>query len=219
MSDLYFAGSLMHARDFKETQSGFVHGFRYNIRLLSRLLMAEYENTPLTNREVDLRPKAMAQAILDRVNSTSGLWQQNGFLCDVLAVNSGALPARYFEELSSEYVRDVWSRDENDYFVLTLNFGLEKIKNVANVFAIPRPNKDDVSRAQESAALHPIIEHYRDGELVSVHHVIEDLRAEWKEPKHFDPLVAYFEKELNAPPALKMHSMKSRKPGAAAMAK
>lgn len=219
VSNLYFAGSLMQARDFKKTQSGFVHGFRYNVRLLSRLLMAAQEDTPLENREIDACPQALAQAVLDRVNSNSGLWQQNGFLCDAIAFDSMESPIRYFEELAVDYVRDTWSRDVNEYFVLTLNFGLEKIKKVSNVFAIPRPNKDDVSRADESAALHPIIEHYRDGELVSVHHVIEDLRAEWTEPKHFDPLVAYFERELSGPSAVKMPSMSGREHDAAAMAK
>ena len=217
--DLFFAGSLMQARDFKKTQSGFVHGFRYNVRLLSRLLMAQYENVPLAHREIDSCPQAMAQAVLDRVNSNSGLWQQNGFLCDAIAFNSADSTVRYCEELATDYVHDVWSREVSEYFVLTLNFGLEKIKKVANVFAIPRPNKDDVSRANESAALHPIIQHYRDGELVSVHHVIEDLRAEWKEPKHFDPLAAYFESELNAPSDLKMHSMNGRQQNATVTAK
>ena len=216
--NLYFAGSLMQARDYKKTQSAFVHGFRYNVRLLSRFLMAEYENTPLQHREVEPCPRAIAQAMLDRINSNSGLWQQNGFLCDVVGINPEGSP-RYFEELSCEYVRDHWGCKEDNYFVLTMNFGLEKIKNVANVFAIPRPNKDDISRAEESAALHPIIEHFRDGELVSVHHVMEDLRAEWTEPKHLEPLVTFIERELCSTPALRMHSMNTRTSTAAAMAK
>ncbi|MCA9217901.1 MAG: NAD(P)-binding domain-containing protein [Planctomycetales bacterium] len=217
--DLYFAGSIMQSRDFKKTQSAFVHGFRYNVRLLSRLLQQKYEDVPLMPTTFDVCPMELARRTLHRVNTNSGLWQQNGFLCDVIAIDNDRSSARYFEELSCDYVREIWARDESDYFQLTMNFGMEKIKSVRNVFAIPRPNKEDVSRASESAAMHPIIEHYRNGERVSVHHVIEDLTAEWKEPRHFDPLAEYFQRELSTPPAPKMHSKSNRTPSTAAMAK
>jgi hypothetical protein len=38
---LYFAGNLMHAHDFKKSSGGFIHGFRYLVRALHRILEEE----------------------------------------------------------------------------------------------------------------------------------------------------------------------------------
>jgi hypothetical protein len=36
--DLYFTGTLMQSRGFHKSSSGFIHGFRYNITALHRML-------------------------------------------------------------------------------------------------------------------------------------------------------------------------------------
>jgi hypothetical protein len=38
---LYFAGNLMHSHDFKKSSGGFIHGFRYLVRALHRILEEE----------------------------------------------------------------------------------------------------------------------------------------------------------------------------------
>jgi hypothetical protein len=38
---LFFAGNLMHAHDFKKSSGGFIHGFRYLVRALHRILEEE----------------------------------------------------------------------------------------------------------------------------------------------------------------------------------
>jgi thioredoxin reductase len=40
--DLYFAGTLMQVRDFKRSTGGFIHGFRYGVRALHRMLERKY---------------------------------------------------------------------------------------------------------------------------------------------------------------------------------
>lgn len=38
VQDLYFAGALVHGKDYKRAAGGFVHGFRYAARALARIL-------------------------------------------------------------------------------------------------------------------------------------------------------------------------------------
>ena len=45
--DMFFAGTLMHSRDFRKTMSGFIHGFRHNIAFLVQLLMASDSGTEI----------------------------------------------------------------------------------------------------------------------------------------------------------------------------
>ena len=40
--DLYFAGTLMQVRDYKKSTGGFIHGFRYGVRSLHRMLEKKY---------------------------------------------------------------------------------------------------------------------------------------------------------------------------------
>ena len=194
--NLYFAGSLMQMRDFKKKQSAFIHGFRYNVRTLSRLLLEKYQGRPVEYDTVPRSANALAQAVLDRINSNSGLWQQNGFLCDLLAVSDDGAEFNYYTELPFDYVKDAWGQSCDDYYTVTMEYLQERFEAAVDVFAVERIHKDDVNRAHDSAFLHPIVRRYHRGELISTHHVIEDLRAEWKEPKHRDPLTNYFRAEL-----------------------
>jgi thioredoxin reductase len=198
IENLYFAGSLMQMRDFKKKQSAFIHGFRYNVRTLGRLLLEKYQDMPLEFATVPKCADSLAMAVIDRINSNSGLWQQNGFLCDLLAANDDGSEFQYYTELPSDYVVDAWSATCDDYYTVTMEYRQDRFDEAVDVFAVERINKDDVDRAYDSAFLHPIVRHYRSGELVSTHHVIEDLRAEWREPKHIDPLTDYFRRELAA---------------------
>ena len=82
---LYFAGTLTQSRDFKKHTSAFIHGFRYGIRALVRMLDEKYHGIEWPHRTV---PRdGLADAVLARINRTSALFQQFGFLCDV--VHSG----------------------------------------------------------------------------------------------------------------------------------
>ncbi|MDJ0706018.1 MAG: NAD(P)-binding domain-containing protein [Leptolyngbyaceae cyanobacterium MO_188.B28] len=104
IKDLYFAGVLMHMRDYKKKQSGFIHGFRYNIQALHHILEQKYHHQALPSRRIHLTPKSLTEVILQRVNFSSGLWQQTGFLCDLIVISDRNQEARYFEDLPRDYI-------------------------------------------------------------------------------------------------------------------
>jgi len=47
---LYFAGTLSQQRDFKKSTSGFIHGFRYGVRALHKILERRTRTTPCRPR-------------------------------------------------------------------------------------------------------------------------------------------------------------------------
>jgi acyl-CoA synthetase (AMP-forming)/AMP-acid ligase II/thioredoxin reductase/acyl carrier protein len=196
--DLYFAGTLMQQRDFKKTQSAFIHGFRYNVEMLSRLLNEKYHQRPLASVRIPASPAALANRILERINRNSSLWQQTGYMCDVIVIPSDGSPAEYFEDLTCDYAHDRWTDASDHYYLVTMEFGQERIDAVGDIFAIERPHKDDINRAADSTGIHPIIRRYAAGKLISTHHVIEDLFSQWNQPNHYDPLVAHLTGELSA---------------------
>ncbi|MCB0595373.1 MAG: NAD(P)-binding domain-containing protein [Lewinellaceae bacterium] len=196
VKDMYFAGVLMHMRDFKKKQSGFIHGFRYNIAALCKMFGQKYHRQPLPCEKLPLTAKAITDKIIERVNRSSSLWQQTGYLGDYLALDHEKKEARYYEGLPVDYMEDSQLAHESNWYAVTLEFGQEIIDRSPDVFAVERIHKDDYPNAKESTGIHPIIRGYVKGELRSEHHLIEDFASEWKEEVHTMPLEKYFRQEI-----------------------
>jgi cation diffusion facilitator CzcD-associated flavoprotein CzcO len=199
---LYFAGTVNQQRDFKHTTSGFIHGLRYNARALYRIFERKYHGNEWPHRRVPRTAAGITKTLLERVNTNSGLWQQFGFLCDVLSVPEGGDDATYYEELPTDFVHDSDLGQLKDYYVMTLEYGDHTNRDLINPVGNYRPHKNDAANAHLSPGLHPIIRRYSGDKLVAEHHVIEDLYAEWFEDVHLQPLLKFFENQLMEEPSL-----------------
>jgi thioredoxin reductase len=187
---LYFAGTLMQVRDFKKTTSGFIHGFRYNVRALHRIFESKFHGQPWPSRELDAMPEALVGEVIRRVNVSSALWQQFGFICDLIVVSEDGASARYFEEVPVGYIGDSDFGRHKQYYTVTLEYG--PAHAFADPFNITRIERHDVENASQSTFLHPIVRRFSGSELVSEHHIIEDFAAQWLEDVHIQPLQKYF---------------------------
>jgi len=196
VKDLYFIGVLMHQRDYKKKQSGFIHGFRYNIRTLHHILEHKYHDRQLPNQLIKVTPESLTKAIINRVNQSSGLWQQTGFLCDLIVIANNGKVAQYYQDLTADYVHNSEFGKHDRYYIVTLEFGHEILNQAQDPFAIERVHKDDEKNGANSAFIHPVIRHYHRNNLISEHHVIEDLESEWLEEVHIEPLRKFFANEL-----------------------
>lgn len=184
---LFFAGAVMQYRDYKRFMSAFIHGFRYNIRALTRMLELRYHETPWPSRAVRPLAEDVAQALLDRVNRSSAIWQQPGFLGDIVELKVGAGNADYFEEVPLDYAAEC-VMPAGHWLQLTMEYGTRK---PVDPFCVDRVHREDVQGASDSTFLHPVVRYFADGALAAEHHVIEDLEAEWKEPEHALPLIEF----------------------------
>jgi thioredoxin reductase len=189
---LYFAGTLMQIRDFKGASSAFVHGFRYNLRTLAKLLIERYEDTPLERRTLPAEPGGLTDAMLQRVNNSSALWGQFEYLCDVYVVDGDE--AVHYAELPEDYAIERF-KDQSLYFTVTLRWGRQRHPDV---FAIQRHPSPD--RADECAFLHPVIRAWQHGNQIGERHLLEDLQARWLDPvRHVAPLREFVEPLLRQP--------------------
>lgn len=178
--DLYFAGTLMQVRDFNRSTSGNIHGFRYCIRALHRILERRYHGTPWPPRGLPADPEALMVAVLCRSNRTSGLWQQFGMLCDLVELEGAE--AAYYEELPIGYVHESRLGTDGSYFTITLEYG---------------SGNERVDSFDVSTHLHPVIRHYRKGALIGQHHVAESPNNAWTgQEAHREPLHGFFKREL-----------------------
>jgi hypothetical protein len=176
----------MQQRDFKKSTSGFIHGFRYTVRALSRILDERHEDKPWPAYAVETTPEGLADAVIARVNRSSALWQQFGTLADIIAGD------QYLEELPVGYAAE---HGFPDYVAVTLEYGPDHDKIDPFDITVARIAQDQPGVAHDAAYLHPVLRHFRDGTLHATHHMAENLENEWNRPDaHRKPLIEFFEK-------------------------
>ena len=196
MPGLYFAGTITQVRDFKKSTSAFIHGFRYGVRCLHNILEERYEGNAWPHAELSADPQALTDAVIKRINRTSALYQQFGFLGDLLVVEGDS--AEYYEEVPVAYFADSEFSQAENAFVITLDYGPDHDK-VDPFDFVARASQDKANDHGEGHYLHPIVRHYRRGELVATHHITENLENEWDRENHVGPLITFFEKQAAQP--------------------
>ncbi|MBP2335979.1 NAD(P)-binding domain-containing protein [Saccharothrix coeruleofusca] len=204
--DVHFAGTITQVRDFKKSTSGFIHGFRYGVRALHRILEHRHHGVGWPTADLGHEVEAAVDEVIRRVNTSSALWQQFAFLGDVLLVApDGNL--RYAEEVPVDHARVAVPRGDFGpvaaHAVITLEYGADH--DAVDPFEVTagRKSQDDV-QGLDGRYLHPVVRLHRDGELVGEHHITENLENEWdSEAVHRAPLREFLRVHLAAPvPAL-----------------
>lgn len=183
---LHFAGTLTQVRDFKKSTSGFIHGYRYGARALHKILEQRDAGVPWPSRETP----EITEAIIERVNRTSALWQQFGFLADVVTVRDGR--AAYHEEVPLDYFAEGGLGGYDDAFAITLEYGPDHDKVDPFDVTVKRVVQDSAGQAHDAAYLHPVVRHYRGGAVQATHHLAENLENRWNRPDvHVAPLAGF----------------------------
>ncbi|MEC3992192.1 NAD(P)-binding domain-containing protein [Actinacidiphila sp. DG2A-62] len=200
--DLYFAGTITQVRDFKKSTSGFIHGFRYGVRALHRILEQRYEHAPWPGRDLAATPEAVADEVLARVNRTSALWQLFGFLSDAVVL-PGDGTARYHEEVPVDHLHPAVENGAfgpvERYLAVTLEYGADHDKVNPFDISVSRVHQADTS-GLDGRYLHPVVRLFQDGKPLAEHHITENLENEWdSEEVHRTPLVRFLAGHLAAP--------------------
>nr|VFJ62531.1 MAG: Pyridine nucleotide-disulphide oxidoreductase [Candidatus Kentron sp. DK] len=184
--ELFFAGTVTQQRDFKKTTSGFIHGFRYNVRALFHYLEQRYHDAPWPHYALD--QKELAPAILRLINRSSALWQQFGFLGDVFVLEGNR--ARHYEAVPMDYIREGGLVGDAPYLTVTLEYGGHDFDTLYG----DRVSEHDAENAADSTALHPVIRLCRNGNVRTERHLVENLEAIWEDAAlHVEPLERFIE--------------------------
>ncbi|MFI0486729.1 NAD(P)-binding domain-containing protein [Actinomadura sp. 9N215] len=195
---MFFAGTLMHARDYRRTMSGFVHGFRYNVRFLADLLLGRNGGQRLASREVPRVPEKICESALRRINTSSAMFLQPGYFCDVIT-DAGGETLRHYSDIPYDYVLDS-ELSSARWFSITLEYGPE----ADDPFNIVRDT--DPSWARLAPFLHPVARVFDGTRQIDQLHLLEDLENKYSSDKHGRLLTRFFDEhirraELNTEPA------------------
>ncbi len=181
--DLFYMGAAMAGRD-RQAASGFIHGFRYNIRTLFHLLEERYHGVPLPSQEFSYENeddlKQLAHFLVKRISITSALYQLFGFLCDVMVFTPGKVT--YYYELPVAWVHEREDIISNEHVLInTLEYGFHNYDSrlqSGNFIYAADPNKLECS-----AFLHPIFRSYSKGKLIEEMYGSESLMVRYDQPE------------------------------------
>ncbi|MEV7007935.1 NAD(P)-binding domain-containing protein [Streptosporangium sp. NPDC051022] len=185
LDGLYIAGTMMQARDAGRGSSAFIYGFRYNLRTLSRLLAERYDGIRLPHTTVPRRE--LVRSILDRVNRSSALWAQAGYLADALVITEHGIER--YEDLPEDYAVARFG----DLVTVGLRQSREPAPDDLGTEAFAVGRRALTRKVAESEAIHPAVRVFRNGVLTSELHLPGSAVARWRHPdRHAAPLERFF---------------------------
>jgi len=176
VSGLYFAGTLAHGPDFRKSAGGFIHGFRYTTRALSRIL--EYRRGLGWSAQRHFRVQAdlaeLAEHILHRMHSSSGPYHMFDQLVEgiVLAPNC---TASYLEEVPKAWYANTFGDLPRVEWVFNYaNATFERDMDLEEY-------AQDHQKGYNDPFLHPIVRYYGgEGQTPRVLHLRADFFTRWK---------------------------------------
>ncbi|XP_059476682.1 FAD-dependent oxidoreductase domain-containing protein 2-like [Neocloeon triangulifer] len=215
---LFFAGTVSHSLDFRRSAGGFIHGFRYTVRTLHRMLEWKNHGARWPSRTQPL--KELLNTVLMRINEGAGPYQMFGQLTDLYLFHGNnseftllhEFPAALISRLSDYTGHSA----EGPILVSLLEYGPEFSGPDKDTF---RPDRaiGDPLEAHLSNFLHPVFYFYShvpsetdwlqedlsNGGILprpeKMHHVLEDFLTQWTAPStHVNPLRRFLESCVNA---------------------
>lgn len=189
VKDMYFIGTLMQMRDYHKTFSGFIHGFRYNVRALSQIFAVKYHGKTWPSRPVDPSSETVMDAIMQRIHANSSLFQQPGFFCDMVALPEEGSEARYYQDVPIDYLNSSGLGGYKHYYTVTMEYGHDDHADPFNIQRFP-------DQGTRSHFIHPVIRHFSGPTLVSEYHVAEDLENNWLQDMYLRPFHEFLRQEL-----------------------
>lgn len=206
---MYVAGTATHSLDFRKSAGGFIHGFRYTARALSRLLENRYHNVPWSSTTASI--SQLMNTVLKRINEASGTYQMFDVLADVIILHDDNKTFSYLEEFPVNLMHELEKHSghkANRIIVLIMEYGRDFSGPGNDVFRVNRATGEPAD-AHNSNFLHPVFYYFdrlpTEQEMRikgrdtlprpnKIHHIVEDFLTIWDAPvSHVLPLRRFLE--------------------------
>ncbi|CAK6960351.1 FAD-dependent oxidoreductase domain-containing protein 2 [Scomber scombrus] len=203
---LFVLGTAAHSRDYRSSAGGFIHGFRYTVRAVHRVLEHRYHSNRWPSTK--LLTTQLQSWILKRIGEASGPYQMFEILGDIILLRGShceyveEFPLQALPQFSSVSGHEV---SKHGLIILVMQYGKKKIDYLGRGRAVT-----DWTKAWKSNFLHPVLYYYEtlptEEEMKlrprgwplprpkAIHHMVEDFLAEWESPiSHIQPLRRFLE--------------------------
>jgi thioredoxin reductase len=191
IENLFFIGTAMQAID-RKASSGFIHGFRYNIRTLSNLLLEKFEHQPYPFETVKINPfKDLLEKLYTRFSIGDAIFQLYGFLGDMLVYDEQNESLQWYQDLPVQHIKSRKPKDKH-VLQLTLEFGFHHYPNQSSMSFM---GPSDPHNTAKAVFLHPVIRHFYN-DLQDEFHFGDSLLGRWDMPHAAGGAIASYHTEF-----------------------
>nr|XP_002127179.2 FAD-dependent oxidoreductase domain-containing protein 2 [Ciona intestinalis] len=160
--NLYFAGTNTHSLDWRKSAGGFIHGYRYTVRTLHRIMEWTHHGVQWPavkfSNPLDLLPH-----VLKRVNEASDIYQMFSEICDVIIFGEDKISSEYLESFPCPLVSILphvsGHKVPGSVMVLSMEYGKNFSGVGKDVFHGKRAARDP-REGHKASLLHPVIYYY-----------------------------------------------------------
>ncbi|XP_070580809.1 FAD-dependent oxidoreductase domain-containing protein 2-like [Ptychodera flava] len=213
VENLYFMGTAMQAND-RQAASGFIHGFRYNVRTLHRLLEEKFQGVPYPVKLLPRDCPAIAEHIIQRASLDACIYQLNTFMGDVIIVPEDPKDeVQYYTDLPMIYVMEQeWFKNAKHAFTMFLKYNFDRFGEYSN--DVLKFTHWPLSYDEHCQGfLRPMLTYYQNGKFIDQIGTVESLvlRFDCKEftldnpDKNKNMLKNFINKHLNFNPGEKYY--------------
>lgn len=176
----------------RKSASGFIHGFRYNIRSLSKLLQQRYEDKPYPKEIITINHLPnLLKKIYERFSIGDGIYQLYSLLGDKLVFNEQEKNIEWYKEMPIKYIQKEINPNKHT-FILSLDFGFNHYPGLTSLDFM-RPS--DPNNTEKAAFLHPIVTHHYQSTSTEFHFG-DSLLGRWDMPHETGGAVASYHTEF-----------------------
>jgi len=184
--NLFFIGSIMHSIDYRKSSGGFIHGFRYLIKLFMQINYNDIVPFEILkfkfNGTLDFYGD-LCKHILYRINNSASLYQMFGTMCDLFYYDKNTKEIIYYNNLSKNYINNMMKDLPKFYNIVQLDYG-EKQYDIRKISNFNKYNP---------TFIHPEIliveKHNTDFKLNDKIIIEEDLFADFTNAKYQDKIM------------------------------
>ncbi|WP_415254483.1 NAD(P)-binding domain-containing protein [Sulfitobacter sp.] len=169
---LFFAGTIMQSCDYKKTMSGFIHGFRHNVKSLADLIVARVQKTEYPTVSTPLSTSDLGDAVIHRISTASGIFLQPGFMADLILLD-GPQAGKTYHDVPVSWTQNA-PFTTGRFLQVTLEYG----DFGADALHVKRQN--NVFGKEPDAFIHPVVRLVSDGKVVDQMHIADHLDADWR---------------------------------------
>ena len=154
--NMFFIGSLMHFNDYKLSSGGFIHGFRYLIDNFVKINITDFDYKTFNDIT------ALSDQFMKRINTSSGLYQMYGQLCDICYFDKDKNVFVYYEQVPINYLLSnlntkIKIPEKTIAFMTTLEYGSDPPHEVKDVWT----TKVHLGKESHGRLLHPVLRVFR----------------------------------------------------------
>jgi hypothetical protein len=132
----------------------------------------------------------MLDVVMSLVHSSSALFQQPAFFCDLIVMPENGQEARLYQHVPLDYLHDTALGQHDRYYTITLEYGHEEHCDPFNIKRFPE-------QGTLSHFIHPVIRRFSNSTMLSEYHIPEDLENNWRQDMYIQPFLEFLRKEMS----------------------